>query len=95
MISYFTDLEQKKTYKLDLSAKEDKALLFWVQVRVEHHGGFTHARGCDVVLDKQAAKKILQTTALPTTEQAYITALKDYFAADKKVREQFIAHYNL
>lgn len=95
MISYHKDIEQKKTYKLDRSDKEDKALLYWVQVRIQPNGGFIHARGCDVISGRDRAQTLMEATALPTTEEDYIGALKDYFAADKRVREQFIDHYKL
>lgn len=90
---YFRSDAQNKTYKLDES--EDICYIYYVQVSATRHS-FTHARGRDHVRDLETAKKLMETLeAVPVSEQDYISALKDYFAIDKKVREQFIKSYNL
>lgn len=95
MNSYWIDEQQKKILKLDCDPKKEEARVYWVQVCATEGGGFIHARGCDVVSVQEKAEEILRLTAEPAQEQDYITALKDYFAADKKVREQFIKTFKL
>tara|TARA_R110002074_G_scaffold243116_1_gene414894 strand:- start:286 stop:573 length:288 start_codon:yes stop_codon:yes gene_type:complete len=95
MISYWKDLKQRKTYKMDPDTRDGVVHLFWVQVHMNDDGSFIHARGRDIINTKENAEKILKETALPYTEQGYIDSLKDYFAIDKKVREQFIKQYKL
>ncbi|MEX2591860.1 MAG: hypothetical protein WD426_03740 [Anditalea sp.] len=94
MISYWKDPKQKKTIKLDPCEDKERARMYWVQVRLEANGSFIHARGCDVA-DREKAEDILRLTANPAVEADYVQALKDYFAKDKKVREQFIDAYKL
>jgi hypothetical protein len=95
MISYWKDTQQRKTFKLDTSSNDKVAFVYWVQVHMESNGAFIHARGRDVISIKDKAEEILKETATATTEKEYIEALKDYFAIDKKVREQFISQYKL
>lgn len=90
---YFHSVQQSKFYKL--TQQGDRVLIYWVSVYAIGGGGFFHGRGADPVSDIDTGLKILQAMANPSTEEAYIQALKDYFAADKKVREQFIKAYNL
>ncbi|PRY90594.1 hypothetical protein [Mongoliibacter ruber] len=94
MAKYFRSDSQRKTYKLEMSIS-GKALLYFVSVTAQNDGSFLHARGCDVFKHESTALEIMETIAVPATEDDYLTALKDYFAIDKKVREAFIKTYNL
>lgn len=70
-------------------------MIYWVAVYRTDAGGFFHGRGADAVADLATGKKLLEMMAQPAKEKDYINALKDYFAIDKKIREQFIKTYNL
>jgi hypothetical protein len=92
-MTYYYSSRQSRHYKL--SQQDDRVLIYWVSVYRTDGGGFFHGRGADAVADLPTGKKLLEMMAEPSTEQDYINALKDYFAIDKKVREQFIKAYNL
>ena len=93
MHTYFWCPSQQRTYKL--VQEENHVYLYYVQVSATTHS-FVHARGRDVVTSMDIAQQVMGTLeAKPVKEQDYINALKDYFAIDKKVREQFIKAYNL
>lgn len=95
-MTYYRDPEQHKSYKVEPGKPGRPTYIYWVQVHKDFGtGAFIHARGRDVVDHPDKAKHLLEATAKPATEQHYINALKDYFAIDKKVREQFIETYKL
>jgi|GEM_PF-3298665 len=90
---YFRSPTTQRTYKL--VQDEELVYLYYVQVSATKHS-FTHARGRDYVQNMDMARQMMKTMdAHPVKEQDYINALKDYFAIDKKVRDQFIKTYNL
>jgi len=93
MAEFFRSDQERKTYKLDPAA--EVCYVYYIHVASNGHD-FTHARGRYHVADLAAAKALMKTLgATPAVEQDYINAMKDYFAIDKRVREQFIEKYNL
>lgn len=92
-MAYYYSGQHSRHYKL--SQQGERTLIYWVSVYSTDGGGFFHGRGADAVADLPTGRKLLEMMAEPATEQDYINALKDYFAIDKKVREQFIRTYNL
>ena len=68
-------------------------LFYYVQTLGYDNGGFICRRGLDNTR-KDLADCYLQNFQ-PATEWDYIEALKEYFGADKKLREHFIKEYNL
>jgi hypothetical protein len=90
---FYKSDQQQKTYKL--SQNKYGCLIYWVAVYQLDGGGFFHGRGADPVANYQTGKKILDAMARPVEEEQYLNAIKDYFAIDKKVRNQFISRYNL
>lgn len=97
MTLYYRSEQQRKVYKLIQTTSNEgtKVLIYWVSIYSTEGGGFFHGRGADVVESLEMGQKMLEYLGKPTTEKDYIDSLKDYFAADKKVREQFIKAYNL
>jgi hypothetical protein len=93
MDQYFRHNTENKVYKV--SQQKDKILIYWVAIYGLPGGGFFHGRGADSLDDIKKALDLMHYLAKPSTEDDYITMLKNYFAADKKVREQFIAKYKL
>lgn len=96
MAQYFFIPTDNKAYKV-VTEKEDVTWAYHVQIKMNpNSGAFIHSRGRDALGNPaQAAKIIAAMGGLPSTEAKYIAMLKDYFAADKKVREFFIKSYNL
>lgn len=66
---------------------------YYVQSLGYDNGGFICRRGMDSTR-KDLADCYLQNF-LPATEADYVNALKEYFGADKKLRDHFIKEYNL
>lgn len=66
---------------------------YYVQTFGYDNGGFICRRGLDNTR-KDLADCYLEGFD-PATEQDYIEALKEYFGADKKLRDHFIKLYNL
>lgn len=96
MSSYWRDADKNKTFKVDTENDDGVAYVYYVQIwRDPNTLAFVHARGRDVIQKADKAEEIMKLTSLPVTENVYIQALKDYFAIDKKVREQFIEKYKL
>lgn len=91
---YYRSTEQRKIYKL--TVVDGIVQLYWITVYQLTDGSFFHGRGMDVMKSLEKAEKVCELmTDSPASEADYMTALKDYFAIDKKVREQFIQKYNL
>ncbi len=91
-IFYFSE-SQRKHYKL--SQQGERTFLYWVAVYQTEEGGFFHGRGRDAVASMELGAELMEKMGKEMTEADYIQAMKDYFAIDKKVREQFIATYKL
>lgn len=93
MDQYFRHTTENKVYKV--SQQKERILIYWVGIYGLPGGGFFHGRGADSLNSMEAALELMKHLAKPSTEDDYITMLKDYFAADKKVREQFIKTFKL
>lgn len=93
LIQYFRSESQRRIYKL--AQENDRTFLYWVTVWKVEDGTFHHGRGADRLANWEKGLELCQLLAVEATEEDYITGLKDYFAADKNVREQFIQKYNL
>ncbi|MFN3802173.1 hypothetical protein [Belliella pelovolcani] len=93
MEEYYYSAHQNKHFKL--SEEKGRVTLSWVAVYKKDCGGFFHGWGVDVLESIDLGKKLMQETAEPSSIEKYITAMKDYFAIDKKVRLQFIEKYKL
>jgi hypothetical protein len=93
MTVYYRCSSQNKVYKLVPS--NNTCLIYWVAVFGEKSGRFFHGRGADVVENYDMGLKFLELMGTPTTEEDYLKELKNYFAADKIVREQFIKAFKL
>jgi hypothetical protein len=89
---YYSD-SQKKHYKV--SEQSGKVWMYWVAVYATEEGGFFHGRGRDYVASMELACELMEKMGEEISEARYIQAMKDYFAIDKKVREQFIEVYKL
>jgi hypothetical protein len=92
-MSYFRSLKQNKVYKLD--DHPSGAIFLWISVFGHPNGSFIHGRGADIINDKSLALQLCNKMALPISEEEYLDEMKNYFAADKKLREQFIKKYSL
>lgn len=93
MDNYFRSATLQKTYKI--SQEKENTYMYWVAVHETEGGGFLHARGKERAESMEKAMEMMAVIAKPVKEEDYITALKDYFAIDKKVRESFIKNYKL
>lgn len=93
METYYRSEQQRKIYKLKKT--EAGAELYWVSVYQLKDGSFFHGRGMDVVDTYEKGQLACEMLAVTATSEDYLTALKDYFAIDKRVRESFINQYKL
>lgn len=96
MPKFFFIPRENKAYKVETD-KDNQTYAYHVQIFMRaESGAFIHARGRDMLGDEETAARIITAMGgLPSTSQKYMEMLKDYFAADKKVREWFIKTYNL
>jgi hypothetical protein len=85
---YFYSESSDKFFALKMENNEIR--LYWVSVKGDKSRSFLHARGADTFPSLEMALKFLNLVAVPSNESVYIEAIKDYFAADKKLRELFI-----
>ncbi len=96
MVNFYFHPDQNKAYKINTEA-DGQTFLYYVQVKKFFDTkAFIHARGRDAVASEAIARQLIEAQgALPYTEEKYLSMMKDYFAIDKKVREQFIEKYKL